>query len=238
MEFAKNQKYFQKKSFLFLAGLPVALAGVFVLVAMNYNYTVLGSLLLVAGLAIMGIIATAGMKDSDIDGAVATKMNTIEADAAEKFRFPRRYEVLHKGVVLGDYDFTVEPVEPVRRGKDLRYRNTRYCGLVINFTNDGLRILSKRFSIVEDIYEEENLHFAWEEIEGSRLDEREVSFTMVNGKPDTIKADVWTLTLKDGKTYSYAVKNTADVDETIDTVYRQVLRVKQQELKNRESENA
>ena len=44
--------------------------------------------------------------------------------------------------------------------------------------------------------------------------------------------------LKNGKTLEYCVRNTADVDEAIDIIYRQSVRVKQEELKNKASENA
>jgi hypothetical protein len=178
------------------------------------------------------------MKDDDIDGAVASKMNTIEADASELFKFPRRYEVLHKAVILGGFDFTRESSVPVKRGADLKYRCEYYCGLLMNFTNDGLRILSKKFSILKDEMEQENLHFAWEDVVSSQLDEQEVTFKMVDGKDCTLKVDIYKINLKNGKTLEYCVRNTADVDEAIDIIYRQSVRVKQEELKNKASENA
>ena len=48
----------------------------------------------------------------------------------------------------------------------------------------------------------------------------------------------WDKIVKDGKTLEYCVRNTADVDEAIDIIYRQSVRVKQEELKNKASENA
>ncbi len=236
MDYAKNQKYFTKASQLWLIGLPIIVIGILGLILLNYSMKMLGAVIAIVGIIWIIACFTSGMKDDDIDNAVASKMNTIEADASEIFKFPRRYEVLHPAVILGGFDFTRTEETPVKRGKDLKYRNGYYCGLLLNFTNDGLRILSRKFSILKDDCVEENLHFAWEELESSRLDEHETTFTMVDGKSATIKVDVLKIVLKNGKTLEYCVKNTADVDETMDMIYRQSVRVKQEELKNKASE--
>ena len=199
---------------------------------------VIGIVIAVAGVVFMIACLTGGMKDDDIDGAVASKMNTIEADASELFKFPRRYEVLHKAVILGGFDFTRESSVPVKRGSDLKYRTEYYCGLLMNFTNDGLRILSKKFSILKDEMDQENLFFPWEDVLSSQLDEQEVTFKMVDGSDCTLKVDIYKINLKDGKTLEYCVRNTADVDEAIDMIYRQSVRVKQAELKAKAEENA
>jgi hypothetical protein len=223
---------------LFLIGLPFIIIGIILAILLGRKEMVIGVLIAVFGVILMIAFLTGGMKDDDIDGAVASKMNTIEADASEVFKFPRRYEVLHKAVILGGYDFTRESSVPVKRGKDLKYRTEYYCGLLMNFTNDGLRILSKKFSILKDDCVEENLHFAWEDVVSSQLDEQEVTFKMVDGSDCTLKVDIYKINLKDGKTLEYCVRNTADVDEAIDMIYRQSVRVKQEELKAKASENA
>jgi hypothetical protein len=238
MDFAKNQKYFKKNSKLFLIGLPIILIGIILAILLGRKEMVVGVVIAVIGVIITIAFLTGGIKDDDVDGAVASKMNTIEADASELFKFPRRYEVIHKAVILGGYDFTRESSVPVKRGKDLKYRTEYYCGLIMNFTNDGLRILSKKFSILKDDCVEENLHFAWEDVVSSQLDEQEVTFKMVDGSDCTLKVDVYKINLKDGKTLEYCVRNTADVDEAIDMIYRQSVRVKQEELKAKASENA
>jgi hypothetical protein len=238
MDFAKNQKYFKKNSKLFLIGLPIILIGIILAILLGRKEMVVGVVIAVIGVIITIAFLTGGIKDDDVDGAVASKMNTIEADASELFKFPRRYEVIHKAVILGGYDFTRESSVPVKRGSDLKYRTEYYCGLLMNFTNDGLRILSKKFSILKDDCVEENLHFAWEDVVSSQLDEQEVTFKMVDGTDCTLKVDVYKINLKDGKTLEYCVRNTADVDEAIDMIYRQSVRVKQEELKNKASENA
>lgn len=236
MDYAKNQKYFKASSKLWIVGLPVFLIGVILAILLNYQTRIFGIIVAIAGIVWTIAFLTSGMKDDDIDNAVASKMNTIEADAAEAFKFPRRYEVLHPAVILGGFDFTRTEESPVKRGKDLKYRNGFYCGLLMNFTNDGLRILSKKFSILKDDSVQENLFFPWEELESSRLDEQEVSFKMVDGKEATIKVDVYKIFFKNGKSLEYCIRNTADVDEAIDMIYRQTVRVKQEELKNKASE--
>ena len=238
MDFTKNQKYFKANSKMFLIGLPFIIIGIILAVLLGRKEMVIGVLIAVFGVVLMIAFLTGGMKDDDIDGAGASKMNTIEADASELFKFPRRYEVIHKAVILGGFDFTRESSVPVKRGKDLKYRTEYYCGLLMNFTNDGLRILSRKFSILKDECVEENLHFAWEEVVSSQLDEQEVTFKMVDGSDCTLKVDIYKINLKDGKTLEYCVRNTADVDEAIDMIYRQSVRVKQEELKNKASENA
>ncbi|MGM9624426.1 MAG: hypothetical protein ACI3XM_01840 [Eubacteriales bacterium] len=236
MDYAKNQKYFKASSKLWIVGLPIFLIGVILAILLNYQTRIIGIIIAIAGIVWTIAFLTSGMKDDDIDNAVASKMNTIEADAAEVFKFPRRYEVLHPAVILGGFDFTRTEETPVKRGKDLKYRNVFYCGLLMNFTNDGLRILSKKFSVLKDDCVQENLFFPWEELESSRLDEQEVSFKMVDGQEATIKIDVYKIFLKNGKSLEYCIRNTADVDEAIDMIYRQTVRVKQEELKNKVSE--
>ena len=238
MDFTKNHKYFKQNSKLFLLGIPLIVIGAVLSILLGFKNMVIGIVIAVAGVVFMIACLTGGMKDDDIDGAVASKMNTIEADASELFKFPRRYEVLHKAVILGGFDFTRESSVPVKRGSDLKYRTEYYCGLLMNFTNDGLRILSKKFSILKDEMEQENLFFPWEDVISSQLDEQEVTFKMVDGSDCTLKVDIYKINLKDGKTLEYCVRNTADVDEAIDMIYRQSVRVKQAELKAKAEENA
>ncbi len=237
MEYNKNQKYFKATSLLFLAGLPVVIAGIILAVLLPRGQMMIGVAIILAGLIFVIACLTSGMKDSDIDAAVAIHMNTIEADAAQLFRFPRRYEVLHRGVVLGGYDYTrLGEGVPIKRGKDMKYRTEYYCGLLINFTNDGMRILSRKFSILKDEMEQENLHFSWEEIESAKLDESVAEFTMVNGKPGKVPVSVLKIILKSGQEFKYCVINNSDVDDTIDLVYRQGIRIKKEELKNKEKQ--
>ncbi|MBR5870400.1 MAG: hypothetical protein IKZ09_05150 [Clostridia bacterium] len=238
MDFTKNHKYFKQNSKLFLLGIPLIVIGAVLSILLGFKNMVIGIVIAVAGVVFMIACLTGGMKDDDIDGAVASKMNTIEADASELFKFPRRYEVLHKAVILGGFDFTRESSVPVKRGSDLKYRTEYYCGLLMNFTNDGLRILSKKFSILKDEMDQENLFFPWEDVLSSQLDEQEVTFKMVDGSDCTLKVDIYKINLKDGKTLEYCVRNTADVDEAIDMIYRQSVRVKQAELKAKAEENA
>lgn len=238
MDYTKNQKYFKQNSKLFLLGIPVIVIGAVLAMLLGYQKMIIGILIAIAGVIFMIACLTGGIKDTDIDGAVASRMNTIEAEASEVFKFPRRYEVIHKAVIIGGFDFTRESSVPAKRGADLKYRTEYYCGLLMNFTNDGLRILSKRFSVIKDECDVENLHFAWEDVVSSRLDEQEVTFKMVDGSDCTLKVDIYKINLKNGKTLEYCVRNTADVDEAIDVIYRQSVRVKQEELKNKASENA
>lgn len=237
MEYKKNQKYFKTANLLFLAGLPVVIAGLILAMLLPKGQMMIGVAIILAGIVFIIACLTSGMKDSDIDAAVATHMNTIEADAAQLFKFPRRYEVLRRGVILGSYDYTrITEGVPVKRGKDMKYRTEYYCGLVLNFTNDGLRILSKKFSVLKDEFDQENLHFTWEEIESAKLDEQIIEFTMVNGKTNKVPAGILKITLKSGQEFKYCVVNNSDVDDTIDIIYRQTIRVKKEELKNREQE--
>jgi len=238
MDYTKNQKYFKKNGKLFLAGIPIILIGVIIIILLRFDGMVPGAIVSVAGIVFMIACLTGGIKDDDIDGAVASRMNTIEAEASEVFKFPRRYEVIHKAVILGGFDFTRESSVPAKRGADLKYRTEYYCGLLMNFTNDGLRILSKRFSVLKDECDVENLFFAWEDVVSSQLDEQEVTFKMVDGTDCTLKIDIYKINLKNGKTLEYCVRNTADVDEAIDIIYRQSVRVKQAELKAKAEENA
>ncbi len=237
MDFTKNNKYFKPASKLFLAGVPVVAVGAILAATLPRELSVIGILIAAVGVIFAIAMLTGGMKDDDIDGAVASKMNTIEADASVCFKFPRRYEVLHKGIILGGYDFTRESSTPAKRGKDLKYRTEYYCGLLMNFTNDGLRILSRKFSILKDDCVEENLHFAWEDVLSARLDEQEVTLKMVDGKDCALKAEILKIEIKGGKTLEYCVRNTADVDDVIDIIYRQSVRVKQEALKARAEEN-
>ena len=132
MDFTKNIKYFKQNSKLFLLGIPLIVIGAVLSILLGFKNMVIGIVIAVAGVVFMIACLTGGMKDDDIDGAVASKMNTIEADASELFKFPRRYEVLHKAVILGGFDFTRESSVPVKRGSDLKYR-TEYEALFVSF---------------------------------------------------------------------------------------------------------
>lgn len=233
MEFEKNKKYFVVRNKFLTFALPVLLiiVGGILTAILGFDRKIIGIAILLVGVILFIALATTGMKDEDIDAAVATMSNDIEAHASENFKFPRRYEVLHPNVILGGFDFTREEESPVKRGKDLKYRNKFYTAVLLNFTNDGLRIDSRKFSILEDNKQEELLHFKWEELDEAKLEERDVKVKTVDGKEATLKVDVLHINIKDGTDYAYCVKNTADVDETIDMIYRQTVRVKQAALK-------
>ncbi|MCQ2432195.1 MAG: hypothetical protein MJ175_06280 [Clostridia bacterium] len=233
MEFEKNKKYFTVKNKVTTMILPIIIIviGAILFLIVRRAAMIIPVVVCLAGIIWLIAGLTTGMKDDDIDAAVASVANTLEAHASENFKFPRRYEVLHPNVILGGFDFTREEETPIKRGSDLKYRNGWYCSVLLNFTNDGLRIDSRKFSILEDKKEEAMYHFKWEDVEGSKLEEKEINVKTITGEDAKIKVDVLHITMKDGTDLAYCVKNTADVDETIDMIYRQTVRVKQAELK-------
>ncbi len=232
MDFEKNKKYFTEKNPALTFGVPavIAVIGVALMIVAS-DLFVVGLLVILAGIIALVALLTTGLKDSDIDDVCAAQTNTLEAHASEHFKFPRRYEQLHSNVMLGGYDFTRTEESPVKRGKDLKYRNGFYCGVLLNFTNDGLRIDSRKFSILSDDMKEELLHFKWEDVEGAKVREQNVAVKTTRGEEANLKVEVLDIALKSGKVYSYCVRNTADVDDAIDIIYRQTVRVKQEELK-------
>ena len=242
MDFEKNKKYFTEKNKAVVFGVPAAIAIVGLVLAIAISdMSLIGIVLIIAAIVVLFAFLTTGLKDSDIDDVCATQTNTLEAHASEHFKFPRRYEQLRSNILLGGYDFTRTEETPVKRGKDLKYRNGFYCGVLLNFTNDGLRIDSRKFSILAEDMKEGLLHFKWEEVEGAKVVEQDVNVTTTRGENVTLKAESLEIALKNGKTYSYCVRNTADVDEAVDLIYRQTVRVKQEELKAKaeaEAENA
>ena len=234
MDYKKNNKYFSSNGMLFLVGVPLIIVGIFLCAfVLRWRTMWIGVVTIAAGIALSLGLKSSAMSDEDFDQVVKNAMNDIEAHSSEVFKFPRRYEVLHPNVILGNYDFTRTEETPVKRGHDLKYRNGFYSGVLFNFTNDGLRIDSRKFSLLHEDMKEDILYFKWEEVEGAQLDEEEYDVTLTNGKPAKVKGEVFRLKMKDGAVYSYSVKNTADVDEAIDCIYRQTVRVKQEELKAR-----
>ena len=238
MEYAKNQKYFKKKNLiptLIFAGIAVVGFIFMCLFGFRFRSPKTIASLLVMLLGIVGVIATltSGMKDDDIDAAVASVTNKIEARAAEVFKFPRRYETIHPQITLGGFDFTREGTE-YKRGKDLKYRCKYYCGLLLSFTDDGLRVLSQKFSILEDDMKEDILYFKWEDVESASHVEKNDTLTMLDGKQEPVPYIIFTLKMRDGTTYDYCIRNTADVDEAEDIIRRQFLKVEQGKLRVRQ----
>ena len=56
---------------------------------------------------------------------------------------------------------------------------------------------------------------------------------MLDGKQEVIPYIIFTLKMRDGTTYDYCIRNTADVDEAEDIVRRQYLKVEQGKLRAR-----
>lgn len=233
MEYAKNQKYFKKKNWIpvIVAAAIFVIGLIMLLVWTTKRFVGIGTM--IVGVIVMIAALTVGMRDEDIDNAVASVTNRIEARAAEVFKFPRRYEVLHPQVTLGGFDFTRKEGSPVKRGKDLKFRCGYYTALLLSFTDDGLRLLSQKFSILEDDMREDILYFKWEEVESATHDEQQITVTTVEGKEETFPICNLHLNMKDGTVYTYCVRNNADVDDTEDIIYRQNLKVKREELKAR-----
>ena len=232
IEFEKNKKYFMKKNWILAyIALGVIVVGIVFVALLGFRKGLWAIFLTIAGIVALIASLTGGMKDADIDASVTTVTNRLPEHAHENFKFPRRYEVLHPAVTMGGYDFTRKEEFVAKRGKDLKYRCGYYCALLMNFTNDGLRIDSQKFSILEDDNKIDLLHFAWEDIEGSALEEEPVTVHLVDGSEATLNVNIYRLKLKDGSEYTWCVRNDSDVDEAIDVIYRQTVRTKQEALK-------
>lgn len=236
MEYEKNKKYFKVKSYI-----PAIVSSVIIVVGFLMMAIVKQKLklpfIVVALVGVVGLIAslTSGMRDEDIDNAVKSVTNRLDEHAAEVFKFPRRYETLHPQVILGGYDYT-RGNTPYKRGKDMKYRCAYYCALLLSFTDDGLRALSQKFSVLENDMKEDILYFRWEDVESASHVEHKEPLVMINGKTEDVPYIIFTLKMRDGTTYDYCIRNTADVDDTEDIIRRQYLKVEQGKLRERKDD--
>jgi hypothetical protein len=98
--------------------------------------------------------------ETEIDNAVLRATDKYEEEVAENVNITLSRRI--KPVLFGDFVYDGDDVL-LRRGlSDRKYRSSKYVASALLFTNDGVYISQKTFSLVEDNTVETDMEFVFE----------------------------------------------------------------------------
>jgi hypothetical protein len=151
MNYKNNIGYFAKSDNMRSIGLCMLVGGFAALClgfATSYILFVIGTILLIPG-AILYILGAAGRSsDEDIKSCIARGCEGMEVDLSEDRAYNKRIMPKTEPEVLKDFEYREGLM--LTRSKSNSLRSSEYTKSILYFLTDGLYIVTRTFSLVED----------------------------------------------------------------------------------------
>ena len=151
MNYKNNIGYFAKSDNMRSIGLCMLVGGFAALClgfATSYILFVIGTILLIPG-AILYILGAAGRSsDEDIKSCIARGCEGMEVDLSEDRAYNKRIMPKTEPEVLKDFEYREGLM--LTRSKSNSLRSSEYTKSILYFLIDGLYIVTRTFSLVED----------------------------------------------------------------------------------------
>jgi len=227
MDYERNLKYYKSNDKHFFVGIIILGVGVvffaignllgfrFMPMQTQLSMTVMGIGALVA------FVPSAGRSgEHEIDDAVLRATYKYDEKVAESVNITLSRRI--KPVLFGDFIYDGEGVL-VRRGRsDRHYRGSKYTASALLFTNDGVYISQKTFSLIEESTVETDMEFAFEDIDEVYT----VCEERVFGEKDKVKIYFFVIKENGEEKARIPVKYNAMVDKVCDDVNNAVAEAK------------
>ena len=227
MEYERNLKYYKSNDKHFFTGVIIIGVGALLFIIGNVlgfdflpRQTQISMVIAGIGAAIAFIPSAGRSSEHDIDDAVTRATYRYDEETVENvnLRLSRRI----KPMLLGEFVYDGEGVL-VRRGRsDRKYRSSKYVASAFIFTNDGIYISQKTFSLIEDNTVETEMEFVFEYMDGVST----VCEERVFGEKDRVKLYFLVIN-EDGKEAArIPVKYNARVDKLCDDINNAIAEAK------------
>jgi hypothetical protein len=182
MDYQKNQKYFDSNDKHFYVGLGILALGV-VLFALTVFFDVrfmpfqeaLIMIIVAAGAAVAFVPRSLRSNENDLDTYVLEKCDKYDEIVVSEKNITDLITRRLKPVIVGDYVFEGENFV-YRNGKDdRRYRSPIYKASALIFTEAGIYVSMKTFSLVDASEKEDVAQFVYEDMDGLSTAEGEIA---------------------------------------------------------------
>lgn len=215
METKKNYKYFARRGLsplaiigivLIVAGIVITFGGVKGLDMMFY----------LGGIACIVLASSSTAKEPDINYQVAEKIKDLEEQAMIRFEvYEKDFLKIVNPAKLHGYDYVSEGVY-FKHGADGKNRTSKYNAIQIFYTDKKLYVHGKRFSLINDM-EDEEFGGSWyyTDIDCASFEEREMPLP----KNRKVTYQVFIIKANSGENIvELSVSYGADVDKVIDDI--------------------
>lgn len=215
METKKNYKYFARRGLsplaiigivLIVAGIVITFGGVKGLDMMFY----------LGGIACIVLASSSTAKEPDINYQVAEKIKDLEEQAMIRFEvYEKDFLKIVNPAKLHGYDYVSEGVY-FKHGADGKNRTSKYNAIQIFYTDKKLYVHGKRFSLINDM-EDEEFGGSWNytDIDCASFEEREMPLP----KNRKVTYQVFIIKANSGENIvELSVSYGADVDKVIDDI--------------------
>jgi hypothetical protein len=199
IDYEGNAKYFAPVSYR--GGIAFGVIGLFLLLTGNSGPVLVG--LLFAGLGAFLIYRQVAGRptDGNIDRQVHAVLAELPQRALEKLALDAEEVKLIDPIIVGGYLLgTLGSGVRVKKGKDGRFRSSKYEGVVIFFAEQELHAYKYRISLVkkDESSQRTDVYFYRDVVSVSTRSASTSVSVVGEAKPQTVKAEVFTLTTSGG----------------------------------------
>lgn len=241
METKRNIKYFTAPpiNMIAIVGWVIVIVGV-VLASLFMSTRIAGIIIAIVGLFVVVFASGGKSNDTDVEFQALEKIRNLQEKSEKKFEvYEKSFLKMLKPINLLGYDFEAKE-EPFyyKKGQDGKHRTNYFCGVNLIFTNEKVFIYGRRFSVTDELIDEEiAANYFYFDLARAELEEK----TYETKKGDrTIKVPfyVFKLIKADGtEALRMCVEYGADTDKAVVDITRAIT-VRQKELEKRAKEAA
>ena len=227
MEYERNLKYYKSNDKHFYVGVIILGVGLLLFALGNFfrlrflpSQTSVSMLIMGIGAVVAFVPSSKRSNEHDIDDAVVRATHRYDEITIENMNLTLSRRI--KPVLLGEFIYDGEDVL-VRRGRtDRKDRTSKYVASALLFTNDGVYISQKTFSLIEDSTVETDMEFVFEEMDEVYT----VCEERVFGEKDTVKLYFLTIKQEGKEAARIPVKYNARVDMLCDDINNAIAEAK------------
>lgn len=241
METKRNIKYFTAPPINVIAiiGWVIVIVGV-VLASMFWSTRIPGIITAIVGLFVVVFASGGKSNDTDVEYQAIEKIRNLQERSEKKYEvYEKSFLKMLKPINLLGYDFEAKE-EPFyyMKGKDGKHRTNYFCGCNLIFTNEKVFIYGRRFSLTDDLIDEEITgNYFYFDLARAELEEK-VYETKKGDRTIQVPFYVFKLIKADEtEALRMCVEYGADVDKAVMDITRAIT-VRQKELEKRAKEAA
>ncbi len=241
METKRNIKYFTAPpiNVIAIVGWIIVVIGV-VLASLFWSTRIAGIITAIVGLFVVVFASGGKSNDTDVEFQALEKIRDLQERSEKKFEvYEKSFLKMLKPINLLGYDFEAKE-EPFyyKKGQDGKHRTNYFCGVNLIFTNEKVFIYGRRFSVTDDLIDEEiAANYFYFDLDRAELEEK--TYTTKKGdRTIEVPFYVFKLIKADGtEALRMCVEYGADTDKAVVDITRAIT-VRQKELEKRAKEAA
>lgn len=206
MDYKKNQKYFQPTNLK--AGIIVCIIGLVLLAASPIT----GIIAIAIGALLIYLQVGGRPTDEEIDAAVTSQLKDMKTRALRKLGVDED-EVSEIAPIT--FDGYVYNKALIKKGKDGKYRSSKYQAVMFFFSSNEVHCFTYDFSIVESSQKESTDVYFYKDIVSVSTQTDGTEYSVGKGKSSQFDYEYFKLTTTGGTSISCAVRNIDDAQRSI-----------------------